>query len=120
MSKYQEILEEVIEFPRGCFFAVTPQEFANAINAQNLKVDEIKSFGACLYGTDNSITEYFELLSKKRKRIAKECTAQEIYDHEFDFYERNGDGGDGYADMSAMEAVLTYFDVFDTFSIKRR
>lgn len=118
MSKYQEILNEIIEIPNGCFFAVTPQEFDYAINAQNLNVDEIKSFGGCLYGTDNGINEYFEFLSKRRKRISEECTAQEVYDHEFDFYERNGDGSD--ADMSAMEAVLTFFDPFDTFSIKRR
>jgi hypothetical protein len=100
--KYQEIKQQQPEL-KEVFFAFNEEQFKEGKNKIGDK--KIYSGGAGAYGTKEGFEELENFTQQQRERIARECTAQEVYNYEYSNYEcgYTGDNTD------AVEMVRYYF-----------
>ena len=112
---YQEIKNEQ-PILKDCFFAFGEKQFNEGIAKHNLQGKKIYRGGSGLYGTKEGIEELFAFYEGLNNKIAKECTAQEVYDYEFD----NHECSITCDDYEPMNIVLNIFTEEQCRAIKRK
>ena len=112
---YQEIKNEQ-PILKDCFFAFGENQFNEGIAKHNLQGKKIYRGGSGLYGTKEGINELFAFYERLNNRIAKECTAQEVYDYEFD----NHECSITCDDYEPMNIVLNIFTEEQCRAVKRK
>lgn len=112
---YQEIKNQQ-PILNECFFAFGKKQFDEGITKHNLEGKKIYSGIGGLYGTEKGIKDLLNFYSDLNDRIAKECTAQEVYDYEFD----NHECSITCDDSEAMMIVLGIFSAEQCRSVVRK
>lgn len=102
--KYQEIKnqEPILE---KCFFAFSNQQFTEGKEKAEITDEQIFDGGAGLYGTKEGLEKLRNYYTEREKKIAVECTPQEVYDYEYSNHECSYVGDDE-------EAILIVISIF--------
>lgn len=112
---YQEIKNQNPPLEK-CFFAFSKQQFAEGKEKAGITDEQIYEAGAGLYGTKEGLQKLLDFYEGLQKKIALECTPQEVYDYEYVNHEC-GYVGD---DENAILIVIQIFGVQLAASVNRK
>ncbi len=103
MKKDIKIIENEQAELKEIFFAFNNEQFEEG--KKKLEGKKIYSGGAGSYGTKEGFDELARFTEEQRKRIAKECTPEEVYNYEYANHECEYTGDN----TEALEMVKYYF-----------
>lgn len=115
MSKYTELKEQHAPMWET-FFAFSNEQFDQGMKEAGIEGKKIFSGGAGLYGTRAGIDKLMQFYEEREKRIAENCTPQEVYNYEFSNHECDYVGDD----TEAIDIVINYFGAERAREVKRR
>ena len=124
LKRYLEIKEQMSAYfslGNGFFFAFSEKDFVEGQNELKKRgwfnpTDKLISIGGGGYTVRRAFDKMKAFMDECEKKIANECSAQEVYDYEYSNFESDY-ASDG--DLQAMSVVVSYFGKDKLSEIKR-